>query len=152
MDEPSSPTGLVSMRPIKLRLPNRQQPAVTPPTATPAPVCKAPVRQPLPPPPPPAKCPERADFKDIHVLGSGSFGDVVLAINTQTGLKVVYPTSKNFTNKSLNCNRARSPGSCGWGLTPLGGWVQVALKALAKKRLNTKKRFEHAMVGAFARF
>jgi serine/threonine protein kinase len=32
--------------------------------------------------------PQRSDFEDIEVLGSGSFGSVLLAVNKKTGQKV----------------------------------------------------------------
>jgi hypothetical protein len=73
-----NPTGLVS--PPRLcqddsNETGQQQPAPHAPCTAPPPSC-------LP------KCPTRADFKDIHVLGSGSFGDVMLAVNRCTGQKV----------------------------------------------------------------
>jgi hypothetical protein len=59
---------------------------------------------------------------------------------------------QNF-NPGLRFSRNSFPAPPHHGMPPLTSpssftFLQVALKTLAKKRLNTKKRFEHAMVCA----
>ena len=76
--------------------------------------------------------PQRGDFEDIEVLGSGSFGSVLLAVNRKTGQKVhilhsfaffLKTASKlwkghrtvNWRHNLLQPTHARLPASC-----PLG--------------------------------
>ena len=48
--------------------------------------------------------PQRGDFEDIEVLGSGSFGSVLLAVNRKTGQKVHILALFRFFSSRLRAN------------------------------------------------